>query len=95
MVRSLALCDLPGRMGRTAEPWRRYGIAKIIGQGRGPGGRANGRHRAPGGKGPTASEHRPGRERGVFGALTFFVGNEMFWGNDRFDFVEEALRKLV
>jgi 2-hydroxychromene-2-carboxylate isomerase len=34
-------------------------------------------------------------ERGVFGAPTFFVGNEMFWGNDRFDFVEEALRKLV
>jgi 2-hydroxychromene-2-carboxylate isomerase len=30
-------------------------------------------------------------ERGVFGAPTFFVGNEMFWGNDRFDFVEEAL----
>src|SRR5579864_7945693 len=34
-------------------------------------------------------------ERGVFGAPTFFVGSEMFWGNDRFDFVEEALRKLV
>jgi 2-hydroxychromene-2-carboxylate isomerase len=34
-------------------------------------------------------------ERGVFGAPTFFVGGEMFWGNDRFDFVEEALRKLV
>jgi 2-hydroxychromene-2-carboxylate isomerase len=34
-------------------------------------------------------------ERGVFGAPTFFVGDEMFWGNDRFDFVEEALRKLV
>jgi 2-hydroxychromene-2-carboxylate isomerase len=32
--------------------------------------------------------------RGVFGAPTFFVGSEMFWGNDRFDFVEEALRKL-
>jgi 2-hydroxychromene-2-carboxylate isomerase len=32
-------------------------------------------------------------ERGVFGAPTFFVGNEMFWGNDRFDFVEEVLRK--
>jgi 2-hydroxychromene-2-carboxylate isomerase len=31
----------------------------------------------------------------VFGAPTFFVGGEMFWGNDRFDFVEEALRKLV
>lgn len=34
-------------------------------------------------------------ERGVFGAPTFFVGDEMFWGNDRFDFLEEALRKLV
>jgi 2-hydroxychromene-2-carboxylate isomerase len=34
-------------------------------------------------------------ERGVFGAPTFFVGDEMFWGNDRFDFVEEALHRLV
>ena len=31
-------------------------------------------------------------ERGSFGAPTFFVGDEMFWGNDRLDFVEEALR---
>ena len=31
-------------------------------------------------------------ERGAFGAPTFFVGDEMFWGNDRLDFVEEALR---
>jgi len=30
--------------------------------------------------------------RGAFGAPTFFVGEEMFWGNDRLDFVEEALR---
>ena len=30
-------------------------------------------------------------ERGVFGAPTFFVGDEMFWGNDRLDFVERAL----
>ena len=30
-------------------------------------------------------------ERGVFGAPTFFVGDEMFWGNDRLDWVEEAL----
>jgi 2-hydroxychromene-2-carboxylate isomerase len=29
--------------------------------------------------------------RGVFGAPTFFVGEEMFWGNDRLMFVEEAL----
>jgi len=31
-------------------------------------------------------------ERGAFGAPTFFIGDEMFWGNDRLDFVEEALR---
>ena len=31
-------------------------------------------------------------ERGAFGAPTFFVGDEMFVGNDRLDFVEEALR---
>jgi 2-hydroxychromene-2-carboxylate isomerase len=29
--------------------------------------------------------------RGVFAAPMFFVGDEMFWGNDRLDFVEEAL----
>lgn len=29
--------------------------------------------------------------RGVFGAPTFFVGDEMFWGNDRLHFVDEAL----
>ncbi|HIF91818.1 MAG TPA: 2-hydroxychromene-2-carboxylate isomerase [Myxococcales bacterium] len=30
-------------------------------------------------------------ERGVFGAPTFFVGGEMFFGNDRMDLVEEEL----
>ncbi len=30
--------------------------------------------------------------RGVFGAPTFFVGGEMFWGQDRLDFVKEALQ---
>ena len=30
--------------------------------------------------------------RGVFGAPTFFVGDEMYWGNDRLHFVETALR---
>jgi 2-hydroxychromene-2-carboxylate isomerase len=29
--------------------------------------------------------------RGVFAAPMFFVGEEMFWGNDRMHFVEEAL----
>lgn len=30
--------------------------------------------------------------RGVFGAPTCFVGDEMFFGQDRLDFVEDALR---
>ena len=31
-------------------------------------------------------------ERGVFGAPTFFVGEEMYWGNDRLFFVEAVLK---
>ena len=30
-------------------------------------------------------------DRGIFGAPTFFVGDQMFWGQDRLDFVREAL----
>lgn len=30
-------------------------------------------------------------ERGVFGSPTFFVGDEMFFGNDRLEFMREAL----
>jgi 2-hydroxychromene-2-carboxylate isomerase len=30
--------------------------------------------------------------RGAFGAPTFFVGDQMFWGNDRLLFVEQALK---
>jgi 2-hydroxychromene-2-carboxylate isomerase len=33
--------------------------------------------------------------RGVFGAPTCFVGNEMFFGQDRLDFVEEELRRAA
>ncbi|MGZ3378353.1 MAG: DsbA family protein, partial [Phenylobacterium sp.] len=29
--------------------------------------------------------------RGVFGAPTMYVGDEMFFGNDRFDFVRASL----
>lgn len=31
--------------------------------------------------------------RGAFGTPTFFVGDEMFWGKDRLDFVEDELRR--
>jgi len=30
-------------------------------------------------------------DRGVFGAPTFFVGDQMFFGNDRFEFINDAL----
>jgi 2-hydroxychromene-2-carboxylate isomerase len=30
-------------------------------------------------------------QRGVFGAPTMFVGDQMFWGQDRLDFVRDAL----
>ena len=33
--------------------------------------------------------------RGVFGAPTFFVGEEMFWGQDRLIFVTEALAGIA
>ena len=34
-----------------------------------------------------------GLERGAFGAPTFFVGDEMFWGKDRLDFLELELSR--
>jgi 2-hydroxychromene-2-carboxylate isomerase len=33
-------------------------------------------------------------ERGVFGAPTFFIGDEMFFGNDRLDFVQARLKEV-
>ncbi|MHA1538088.1 MAG: 2-hydroxychromene-2-carboxylate isomerase [Alphaproteobacteria bacterium] len=30
-------------------------------------------------------------ERGIFGAPTYFFGEEMFWGQDRLDFLERAV----
>lgn len=32
-------------------------------------------------------------DRGAFGVPTFFVGDEMFWGNDRLEFVERELER--
>lgn len=33
--------------------------------------------------------------RGVFGAPTYALGNELFWGQDRLDFVERALARTA
>jgi len=38
-----------------------------------------------------ASETNRGLDRGVFGAPTFFVGEEMFWGKDRMEFIDDEL----
>jgi 2-hydroxychromene-2-carboxylate isomerase len=34
-----------------------------------------------------------GLERGVFGVPSIFVGDELFWGKDRMDFVEDELNR--
>jgi 2-hydroxychromene-2-carboxylate isomerase len=41
------------------------------------------------------AETKAAAERGVFGAPTMFVGEHMFFGNDRLDFVAEALRSTT
>ena len=38
-------------------------------------------------------ESKDAVERGVFGAPTLFVGDEMFWGNDRFELVRHYIQK--
>lgn len=38
-----------------------------------------------------AAETDQGLARGVFGAPTFFVGDEMFWGKDRMEFIDDEL----
>lgn len=39
-----------------------------------------------------ARENLAAQARGVFGVPTFIVGDQLFWGNDRIDFLEEYLR---
>jgi predicted DsbA family dithiol-disulfide isomerase len=39
------------------------------------------------------AESRAAVGRGVFGAPTLFVGDEMFWGNDRFELVRYYIQK--
>ncbi len=39
------------------------------------------------------ADSRAAIERGVFGVPTLFVGDEMFWGNDRFELVRYYIQK--
>ncbi len=39
------------------------------------------------------ADSRAAVERGVFGAPTLFVGDEMFWGNDQFECVRHYIEK--
>jgi 2-hydroxychromene-2-carboxylate isomerase len=47
---------------------------------------------APGYKEALMKQTQAAIDRGAFGAPSCFVGEELFMGNDRLDFVEEALR---
>lgn len=49
---------------------------------------------APGEKEALARQTQEAVDRGAFGAPTFFVEQELFVGNDRMDFLEEALRAV-
>jgi len=44
-------------------------------------------------RGRLDADSRAAVERGVFGAPTLFVGDEMFWGNDRFELVRHYIQK--
>jgi len=55
------------------------------------GGRLLARAEEPGIKAKLKANTDEAIERGVFGAPTFFVGDDMFWGNDRLEFVADAL----
>lgn len=50
---------------------------------------------APGKKEALMRQTQEAVDRGSCGAPTFFVGRELFIGNDRMDFVEEELRRLA
>ena len=40
-------------------------------------------------------ETRAGLDRGVFGAPSFYVGEELFWGKDRMEFIDDELARLA
>jgi len=48
---------------------------------------------APSKKEALTAQTQEAVDRGTYGAPTFFVGKELFVGNDRLDFVEEALQR--
>lgn len=50
---------------------------------------------APGKKEALIRQTQEAVDRGAFGAPAFFVGEELFTGNDRMDFIEEALRRAA
>ena len=39
------------------------------------------------------TELRQARNRGAFGVPTFFLGDQMFWGNDRLVLLEHFIKK--
>ena len=39
-------------------------------------------------------ETRAALDRGVFGAPSFYIGDELFWGKDRMEFIDDELARL-
>ena len=66
-------------------------IARVLGDAGIDAGRVLARIGEDGVKQKLKSYTEAAAKRGVFGAPTFFVNDEMFFGQDRLDFVEEAL----
>jgi 2-hydroxychromene-2-carboxylate isomerase len=67
---------------------------RAIAQARGLDGAALLAHAASDGIATTFAQHtEEAITRGVFGAPTYALGNELFWGQDRLDFLERALAR--
>jgi len=47
------------------------------------------------GRAPYAAATQEAMARGVFGAPTYAIGAELFWGQDRLDFVERAIGRAA
>ena len=41
-----------------------------------------------------ASNSQEAIDKGVFGAPSFIIDNELFWGQDRLDFLEDKIKSI-
>jgi 2-hydroxychromene-2-carboxylate isomerase len=70
-------------------------VAAVLDRAGLPGGRLIDRAGAPEYLAKLDHGTRAAADRGCFGSPTTFVGDQMFFGNDRFDFMAQALREGI